>query len=153
MENPANPDAVGKDTQIETMILVVSQLFFTCFGSLFNIFLFIILKDLPHLSASTYHILMANVAASNLFVCTVIKSIGSIYISYAFSKVSFSRLLPSLNFSQGVDSVAFEFCTFYKFCHWAALPVLPWTVFLLSWQVDILSTTSSLSITHCPRAV
>ena len=34
--------------------------------------------------------------------CTFIKSVGSIYISYAFAK--------------GVDSVAFEFCTFYEVC-------------------------------------
>jgi hypothetical protein len=99
--------SIGMEGRTETdmLLLVISQLFFTCFGSLFNLLLFIILKDLPDLSCSTYHVLLANVTASNLFVCTIVKSVGSIYITYAFAKVlnhtkksppSFTRVLTVL---------------------------------------------------------
>ena len=87
MEKVNSTGPLVSPSEKETMLLVVSQLFFTSFGSLFNLFLFLTLKDLPQLSASTYHILLTNTAAANLFVCTIVKSTGSIYISYAFSKV------------------------------------------------------------------
>ena len=52
----------------------------------------------PHTQAASLYIF----SQYFLQVCTFIKSVGSIYISYAFAK--------------GVDSVAFEFCTFYEVC-------------------------------------
>jgi len=101
------------------------------------VLLFIVLKDLPELSASTYHILLANVTASNLFVCTFIKSVGSIYISYAFAR--------------GVDSVAFEFCTFYEASHWLTLPILPWSLLILSWQVFLGSRRAERRSLNVPK--
>ena len=74
--------------EVETGILVFSQLLFTIFGSLFNLFLFITLRDLPNLSASTYHVLLVNLSFCNICICTFIKPVSSIYVSYAFANVS-----------------------------------------------------------------
>ena len=71
----------------KTSILVISQLFFTVFGSLANIFVFIILRDLPDLSSSTYNILILNLTATNLIICTIVKPMSSIFISLAFAEV------------------------------------------------------------------
>ena len=71
----------------EAGLLVLSQLLFTLLGSMVNIFLGITLRDLPNLPASTYHVLLANLAAANLLTCTLAKPIASVFISYAFLKV------------------------------------------------------------------
>ena len=71
----------------ETSLLIFSQLFFTLFGALVNIVLGITLRDLPDLSCSTYYVLLANISVCNLVICTFVKTILSIYISYAFIKV------------------------------------------------------------------
>ena len=76
------------EEKTRTIILVVSQLFFTVFGSLANVFVFIILRDLPDLSSSTYNILLLNLTATNLIICTIVKPMSSIFISYAFTEVS-----------------------------------------------------------------
>ena len=73
--------------EVETGILVFSQLSFTIFGSLFNLFLFITLRDLPNLSASTYHVLLVNLSFCNIIICTFIKPVASIFISYAYANV------------------------------------------------------------------
>ena len=88
--------------EVETGILVLSQLSFTIFGSLFNLFLFITLRDLPNLSASTYHVLLVNLSFCNLLICTFIKPVTSIYISYAFANVS------SLNVFRTFTSIIFS---------------------------------------------
>ena len=74
--------------ELETGFLVFSQLSFTIFGSLFNLFLFITLRDLPNLSASTHHVLLVNLSFCNLLICTFVKPLSGIYISYAFTNVS-----------------------------------------------------------------
>ena len=71
----------------ETSLLIFSQLFFTLFGALVNIVLGITLRDLPDLSCSTYYVLLANISVCNLVICTFVKTILSIYVSYAFIKV------------------------------------------------------------------
>ena len=67
--------------------LVLSQMSFTCVGTLLNNLLLITLKDLPDISGSTYHVLLANIAATNLFTCTVLKPATAVYIAYAYAKV------------------------------------------------------------------
>ena len=76
-----------KMNEEKTSILVISQLFFTVFGSLANIFVFIILRDLPDLSSSTYNVLILNLTATNLIICTIVKPMSSIFISLAFAEV------------------------------------------------------------------
>ena len=71
----------------ETSLLIFSQLFFTLFGALVNIVLGITLRDLPDLSCSTYYVILANISVCNLVICTFVKTILSIYVSYAFIKV------------------------------------------------------------------
>lgn len=73
--------------EIKTSVLVVSQLFFTVFGSLVNIFLFIIFRDLPDLSSSTYNVLILNLSFCNIIRCTIIKPMASIFVSYAYTQV------------------------------------------------------------------
>ena len=68
-------------------MLVLSQMFFTVFGSLANIFVFIILRDLPSLSSSTYNILLLNLTATNLIICTIVKPMSSVFVSYSFAEV------------------------------------------------------------------
>ena len=67
--------------------LVLSQMSFTCLGTLLNNLLLITLKDLPDISGSTYHVLLANIAVTNLFTCTVLKPASAVYIAYAYAKV------------------------------------------------------------------
>lgn len=81
MENSTDVDILG------TTALVLSQMSFTCVGTLLNNLLLITLKDLPDISASTYHVLLANMVVTNLFTCTVIKPATAVYIGYAYAKV------------------------------------------------------------------
>ena len=69
-------------------VLVFSQLFYTLVGAVINIFLGITLRDLPNLPCSTYYVILANISVCNLIICTFVKTILSIYVSYAFIKVS-----------------------------------------------------------------
>ena len=71
----------------ETTLLIFSQLFFTLVGAVVNIVLGITLRDLPDLSCSTYYVILANISVCNLVICTFVKTILSIYVSYAFVKV------------------------------------------------------------------
>ena len=73
----------------ETVLLVLSQLFFTIFGSIVNLLLFITVRDLPNLSSSMYHVLLINLTFCNLLICTFIKPVTGIYIGYAYAKVSY----------------------------------------------------------------
>ena len=77
--------------EIKTSVLVVSQLFFTVFGSLVNIFLFIIFRDLPDLSSSTYNVLILNLSFCNIIRCTIIKPMASIFVSYAYTQVLYNN--------------------------------------------------------------
>ena len=76
-----------EDDRTRTAMLVLSQMFFTVFGSLANIFVFIILRDLPSLSSSTYNILLLNLTATNLIICTIVKPMSSVFVSYSFAQV------------------------------------------------------------------
>ena len=76
------------EKETKTAILVMSQLFFTVFGSLLNVFLFIILRDLPDLSCSTYNVLVLNLSFCNILSCTIVKPMASIFVSYAYTQVS-----------------------------------------------------------------
>ena len=71
----------------ETTLLIFSQLFFTLVGAVVNIVLGITLRDLPDLSCSTYYVILANISVCNLVISTFVKTILSIYVSYAFIKV------------------------------------------------------------------
>lgn len=83
----------GNSTQlIGTTGLVLSQMSFTCVGTLLNNLLLITLKDLPDISGSTYHVLLANIAVTNLFTCTVLKPASAVYIAYAYAKVRWSNI-------------------------------------------------------------
>ena len=77
--------------QLRAGLLVVSQLFFTLVGSVANIVLGITLRDLHNSSCGTYYVLLANVTMANVLVCTFVKTILSIYVSYAFLKVSYMQ--------------------------------------------------------------
>ena len=75
--------------------LVMSQMMFTVLGSLSNNLVLITLKDLPDMSASTYHVLLANLALTNLITCTLIKPASAVYIGYAHAKVDFILFLAT----------------------------------------------------------
>lgn len=87
-----------KMNERETGLLVLSQMSFTIFGSLFNLFLFITLRDLPNLAASTYHVLLVNLSFCNILICTFIKPVTSIYVGYAFAKVSLLKKTNETNY-------------------------------------------------------
>ena len=44
-------------------------------------------RDLPNLASATSYVLLANVTVCNLVVCTIVKTILSIYLGYAYLKV------------------------------------------------------------------
>ena len=71
----------------QTTLLIFSQLAFTLLGAIVNIVLGITLRDLPNLSCSTYYVILANISVCNLVISTFVKTILSIYVSYAFIKV------------------------------------------------------------------
>ena len=64
--------------------------------------IFLVIMIVIHKQPLCTYLVFTDFSQYFLQVCTFIKSVGSIYISYAFAK--------------GVDSVAFEFCTFYEVC-------------------------------------
>ena len=107
--------------EIGTAIIVLSQMSFTCLGTLINNLLLVTLKDLPEMSASTYHVLLANLGLVNIFVCTILKPATGIYIGYAYAKVQ--------------KTVGLQFCQLYTYLTWTLLPILPWSLLALSWQV------------------
>ena len=45
-------------------------------------------RDLPNLASATFYVLLANVAVCNLVICTLVKTILSIYLGYAYLKVT-----------------------------------------------------------------
>lgn len=93
-------------SELRATALVLSQLLFTVFGAMVNIMLGITLRlllllvvvviiavvvtsrDLPNLASATFYVLLANVAVCNLVICTLVKTILSIYLGYAYLKVT-----------------------------------------------------------------
>ena len=117
--------------KVGTAVLLLSQMLFTCVGTLMNNLLLVTLKDLPDLSASTYHILLTNLGLANLFVCTVLKPASGIYIAYAYAK--------------NKKTVDLQFCHIYTFLRWTFLPILPWSIFALAWQIFLSSRRKTIS--------
>ena len=59
-------------------------------------------------SASTYHVLLANIAVTNLIICAVLKPAAAIYLGYSYAKVSSEHLVTMffwLKVKTIVDSV------------------------------------------------
>ena len=143
------------DDRTWTAMLVLSQMFFTVFGSLANIFVFIILRDLPSLSSSTYNILLLNLTAANLIVCTIVKPMSSVFVSYSFAEV-IDKFYIYLSFSltrlpQTESVVSLEFCTLYSALHWLTLPVCPLTLFTLSWHLFLSSRRADERALKVPK--
>ena len=77
----------------KTVLLIFSQLFYTLVGAVVNIVLGITLRDLPNLPCSTYYVILANISVCNLIICTFVKTILSIYVSYAYIKVKLDMMI------------------------------------------------------------
>lgn len=82
-----NTRVVASEIIVGTGALVMSQMMFTILGTLANNLVLITLKDLPDISATTYHILLANISFTNLITCTLIKPAFAVYIGYSYAKV------------------------------------------------------------------
>ena len=108
-------------SEVRAGVLVLSQLCFTLVGSVANTALGITLRDLPGLASTTHHVLLANVCVANLVSCTLVKTVLSIYVGYAF-----------LTDKGEVD---LQFCPIFTLVYWTTIPVLPATLCLLSWSV------------------
>ena len=141
-------------SELRATALVLSQLLFTVFGAMVNIMLGITLRlllllivviiavvlviprDLPNLASATFYVLLANVAVCNLVICTLVKTILSIYLGYAYLKVTNPKVTknPKLLFQDQYE-VDLQFCPTFTFLHWITIPVLPATLFALSWSV------------------
>ena len=109
-------------SEVRAGVLVLSQLCFTLVGSVANTALGITLRDLPGLASTTHHVLLANVCVANLVSCTLVKTVLSIYVGYAF-----------LTDKGEVD---LQFCPIFTLVYWTTIPVLPATLCLLSWSVQ-----------------
>ena len=101
------------------------------------------LRDLPNLASATLYVLLANVTVCNLVVCTLVKTILSIYLGYAYLKVTLQYnyivTKQSLNdVFQDQYEVDLQFCPTFTFLYWTTIPVLPATLFMLSWYVCVL---------------
>jgi hypothetical protein len=106
----ANNSTKHSFDEFGTAIIVLSQMSFTCFGTLMNNLLLVTLKDLPDLSASTYHVLLTNLGLANLFVCTILKPATGIYVGYAYAKMQ--------------KTVNLQFCKLYTFLTYLPHPTL-----------------------------
>ena len=53
----------------------------------------IVAQTMPDLSASTYHFLLANLSLTNVISCTILKPASAVYISYAYAKVVYLKVL------------------------------------------------------------
>lgn len=103
--------------ELEATILILSQLFFTIIGSLCNLLLFITVRDLPNISSSTYHVLLINLSFCNIIICAFFKPVCGIYISFAFSSVSFC-FDYSANFNFNLLRMSQMWgCSFVPFIH------------------------------------
>ena len=100
------------DTNVS--ILVVSQLFFTLFGSLMNVMIFIILRDVPNLASSSYNVLILNLAFCNLISCTIVKPMASIFISFAYAQVAINPI--ALECVPILQPLPFSFYLRHGFC-------------------------------------
>ena len=56
----------------------------------------VIPRDLPNLASATFYVLLANVTVCNLLICTLVKTILSIYLGYAYLKVTIENLTIGL---------------------------------------------------------
>ena len=83
----ANNSTKHSFDEFGTATIVLSQMSFTCFGTALHNILLVTLKDLPDLSASTYHVLLTNLGLADLFVCTILKPATGIYVGYAYAKM------------------------------------------------------------------
>ncbi|XP_023349697.1 uncharacterized protein LOC111718359 [Eurytemora carolleeae] len=107
--------------EVETCILALSQLLFSVLGTMLNNLILNTVKDTPGLPSSTYHVLLLNLSLCNLLVCSIVKPMSGIYISYAYARKE--------------KDVGLEFCSLYTICNNAALFILPWSILVLAWQV------------------
>ena len=139
--------------EIKTSFLVVSQLFFTVFGSLVNIFLFIVIRDLPDLSSSTFNVLILNLSFCNLISCTIVKPMASIFVSYAYTQVGFWTLIQNeiTSLFQNETEVAITFCSLYSLLRWVSLPICPLTLFFLSWHFFLSSRRADKRALRVPK--
>ena len=106
--------------ELGTIIVVLSQMLLLLLGTLFNSILLVALRDLPDIFSSTYHVLLANICFANLISCSVLKPITTVFTGYAYAK--------------GEEAIAFSFCQLYTFMYGTIKPILPWSLFALSWQ-------------------
>ena len=107
-----------------TAIIVLIQMLVSFLGIITNSLLLVTVNEL----SSTYHVLLANLSFSNLFVCTVLKPVTSIYSGYAYAKMQ--------------HRVGLSFCQLYTFLTGTFLPILPWSVLALAWQVLLQGRTN-----------
>ena len=64
-----------EEVREEVVMLVFTQMGLCVLGTLLNNIVFITLKDLPGLRASTYNVMICHLTFVNLMVCTIIKPV------------------------------------------------------------------------------
>ena len=82
---------MSPEVKEEVMVLVFSQMGFCVLGTFLNNIVFITLKDLPGLKASTHNVMFCHLTFVNLLICTVVKPASAIYVSYAHATVSIRK--------------------------------------------------------------
>ena len=105
--------------EVGTTVVVLSQMSLAFLGTFLNSILLVTLKDLPDICASTYHVLLANLCFSTVFTCTVLKPVAGIFIGYAYATRQYT--------------INLSFCQVYTFLTGSLQPILPWSLFVLSW--------------------
>ena len=113
-----------------TTVIIISQLSFTCVGTLLNNFILVTLKTIPGEHVTLYHILLTNIMLVNIFTCTILKPARGVYLGYAYAR--------------GLDMVGLQFCHLHTFLSWVALPILPFSLVPLAWQ-GLLGGTKKLT--------
>ena len=93
-----------------------------CFlGTLFNNTMFSTVRDMPGSRASTMNILLGNLFFCNMLICTLVKPISAIYVSYSYAV--------------GTKSIGLAFCSMYTLLSRGTMSVLPFSLAAMAWHV------------------
>ena len=76
-----------EEVKVEVVVLVFTQMGLCVLGTLLNNIVFITLRDLPGLRASTYNVMFCHLTFINLMIYTLVKPASAIYVSYAYALV------------------------------------------------------------------
>ena len=90
-------------------------------GIFCNLMVVSTIRDHDHLQESTFNLLLANIAISNLIISFLVKPISAVFVAYSMTT--------------GQGRVGLAFCTIYTMAYRTTWIVFPFTILALCWNV------------------